>query len=203
MKILNNLNYFSFFRPALNWQALLNLEKVINFLSIYLPIDYFSSLHTPLVVVATDLKKEKIKYFKKGELWRTLIASCSIPVVFSPVKIKGTAYVDGGLLNNLPIEPLKKKCNYVIGLYCNPIGIIRTRVNWKKQLERSWLLAISSRDRLKIKKIDLFWEPPELSSYNVFDFKWLDTIFEIGYDYALQQLRKGKSEFLINSYVRN
>jgi len=98
---------------------------------------------------------------------------------------------------------LKKKCNYVIGLYCNPIGIIRTRVNWKKQLERSWLLAISSRDRLKIKKIDLFWEPPELSSYHVFDFTWLDTIFEIGYDYALQQLRKGKSEFLINSYVRN
>ena len=203
MKILNNLNYFSFFRPALNWQALLNLQKVINFLSIYLPIDDFSSLYTPLVVVATDLKKGKIKYFKKGELWRTLIASCSIPVVFSPVKIKGTAYVDGGLLNNLPIEPLKKKYNYVIGRYCNPIGIIRTRVNWKKQLERSWLLAISSRDRLKIKKIDLFWEPPELSSYNVFDFKWLDTIFEIDYDYALQQLRKGKSEFLINSYVRN
>ena len=108
LKILNNLNYFSFFRPALNWQALLNLEKVIDFLSIHLPIDDFSSLHTPLVVVATDLKKGKIKYFKKGKLWRTLIASCSIPVVFSPVKIKGVAYVDRGLLNNLPIETLKK-----------------------------------------------------------------------------------------------
>lgn len=203
LKILSALNYLSIFRPALNWQALLNLEKVIDFLTIHLPEDDFSSLHTPLVVVATDLKKGKIKYFKKGKLWKTLIASCSIPVVFSPVKIKGTAYVDGGLLNNLPIEPLKKKCNYVIGLHCNPIGIIRTRVNWKKQLERSWLLAISSRDRLKIKKIDLFWEPPELSSYHVFNFKRLDTIFEIGYDYALQQLRKGKSEFLINSYVRN
>ena len=91
----------------------------------------------------------------------------------------------------------------MISLHYNPIGIIRTRVNWKKQLERSWLLAISSRDRLKIKKIDLFWEPPELSSYHFFNFKRLDTIFEIGYDYALQQLRKGKSEFLINSYVRN
>ncbi|MDA7854871.1 patatin-like phospholipase family protein [Cyclobacteriaceae bacterium] len=203
LKILSALNYLSIFRPALNWQALLNLEKVIDFLTIHLPEDDFSSLNIPLVVVATDLNKGKIKYFKKGQLWRPLIASCSIPVVFSPVKIKGTAYVDGGLLNNLPIEPLKKKYNYVIGLHCNPIGIIRTRVNWKKQLERSWLLAISSRDRLKIKKIDLFWEPPELSSYHVFNFKRLDTIFEIGYDYALQQLRKGKSEFLINSYVRN
>ena len=37
LKILNNLNYFSFFRPALNWQALLNLQKVIDFLSIHLP----------------------------------------------------------------------------------------------------------------------------------------------------------------------
>jgi NTE family protein len=203
LKILNNLNYFSLFRRALNWQALLNLEKVIDFLSIHLPVDDFSSLQTPLAVVATDLKKGKIKYFKKGQLWRPLIASYSIPVVFSPVKIKGTAYVDGGLLNNLPIEPLKKKCKYVIFPHYNPIGIIRTKGNWKKQLERSWLLAISSRDRLKIKEIDLFWEAPELSSYHVFDFKRLDTIFEIGYDYALQQLRKGQSEFLINSYVRN
>jgi len=55
----------------------------------------------------------------------------------------------------------------------------------EKQLDRSWLLAISFRDRLKIKK-DLFWKPPELSSYHVFDFKRLDTIFDIGYDYALK-----------------
>tara|TARA_E500000331_G_C17263705_1_gene716318 strand:+ start:2045 stop:2320 length:276 start_codon:yes stop_codon:yes gene_type:complete len=91
----------------------------------------------------------------------------------------------------------------VIGLHYNPVGIIRTSANWKKQLERSWLLAISSKDRLKIKKIDLFWEPLLLSSYHVFDFKRLDKIFDIGYDYALQQLSKGKSECLINSYVRN
>ncbi len=91
----------------------------------------------------------------------------------------------------------------MIGLHYNPVGIIRTSANWKKQLERSWLLAISSKDRLKIKKIDLFWEPPLLSSYHVFDFKRLDKIFDIGYDYALRQLNKGKSECLINSYVRN
>ncbi|MAZ41807.1 MAG: hypothetical protein CMB93_03375 [Flammeovirgaceae bacterium] len=47
---------------------------------------------------------------------------------------------------------MKKKCNYLIDLHCNPIGIIRTSVNWKKQLDRSWLLAISFRDRFKIKK---------------------------------------------------
>ena len=128
------------------------MEKVINFLSIHLPVDDFSSLHTLFVVVATDLKKEKIKYFKKEELFRPLIASCSSPVVFNSVKIKGIAYVNGGLLNNLPIEPLKKKCNYLIGLHCNPIEIIRTSINWTKQLDRSWLLAISFRDRLKIKK---------------------------------------------------
>lgn len=63
LKILNNLNYLSFFRPALNWQALLNLEKVIDFLSNHLPVDDFSFLNSPLVVVATDLKKGKIKYF--------------------------------------------------------------------------------------------------------------------------------------------
>tara|TARA_B110000046_G_C12910693_1_gene362687 strand:+ start:222 stop:1034 length:813 start_codon:yes stop_codon:yes gene_type:complete len=203
LKILKNLNYLRFFRPDFSWKALLNLEKVIDFLRIHLPEDDFSSLHTPLVVVATDLNKGKIKYFKKGQLWRPLIASCSIPVVFSSIKINGKAYVDGGLLNNLPIEPLKNKCKYVIGLHCNPIGKIRTNVNWKRQLERSCLLAISSRDQLKIKKTDLFWEPPKLSSYHVFDFKRLDNIFEIGYSYALQQLKEGKSEFLINSYVRN
>ena len=150
LKILSALNYLSIFRPALNWQALLNLEKVIDFLTIHLPEDDFSSLNIPLVVVATDLNKGKIKYFKKGQLWRPLIASAFIGV-FSPVKINGTAYVDGGILNNLPIEPLKKKCNYVIGLHCNPIGKIRVSGNWKKQLERSLLLTIKL-NKLKIKK---------------------------------------------------
>lgn len=116
LKILNSLNYFSFFRPAFNWQPLLKLEKVIHFLSIHLPVDDFSSLHTPLVIVATDMKKGRIKYFKKVELCKLLIASCSIPVVFSPVKIKGVAYVDRGLLNNLPIETLKK--NVIMWLVC-------------------------------------------------------------------------------------
>ena len=118
-------------------------------------------------------------------------------VSFDPSPTK--AFADIVLLEL--IEPLKKKCNYVIGLHCNPIGKIRVSGNWKKQLERSLLLTISSRDKLKIKKMDLFWEPPGLSNYHVFDFKRLDKIFDIGYAYAMHQLSKGQSEFLINSYV--
>jgi len=65
----------------------------------------------------------------------------------------------------------------------------------------TWLFLLEI--NLKIKKINLFWGSSGLSSYYFFDFKWLETTFEIDYASALERLSKGQPEFLINSYVRN
>ena len=63
--------------------------------------------HRPQVdyaVVLTDLLRLKPRVYRgKDVTWRHLAASCAVPLVFRPVRIDGRRYLDGGLLNPLPV----------------------------------------------------------------------------------------------------
>jgi NTE family protein len=78
----------------------------------------------------------KSVFFSKGVLIKPIMASCCIPVVFEPLRLEGGIYADGGLLNNLPVEPLLDKCDFIIGIHTNPINtalrLLLSRQSWKK-----------------------------------------------------------------------
>jgi len=57
---------------------------------------------------AVDLISGKEVVFDKGELYKALRATMSLPVVFEPVRMDNMLLVDGGVLNNVPIETAKK-----------------------------------------------------------------------------------------------
>lgn len=186
LEALTKTNFLLLFRPALNWRALLRIENGYNELKKYLPEDSFSALKTPLVVAATELKKGKVKYFKKGQLIMPILASCAIPIVFNPVKIKSKIYVDGGIRDNLPVKPLLKKCDVVVGLNCNPVSDHYAPGDWRDVIERSMLLSIDTATQYNGGQCDLFLEPSELSGFTVFDFKKMQDIYDIGYNHARQ-----------------
>ena len=62
----------------------------------------------PTVICATDLDNCKPVQWRAGEISERVLASCSMPVVFRPVTIGGTHYVDGGVLHNLPSWAIRK-----------------------------------------------------------------------------------------------
>lgn len=62
-------------------------------------------LRIPFTAVATDLLRQKEFWFQKGSLIDAMRASSAIPSVVVPVSLNGRVYVDGGLLNPLPIIP--------------------------------------------------------------------------------------------------
>ena len=57
---------------------------------------------------AVDLVSGKEVVFDKGYLYKAIRASMSLPVIFEPVKIDGMVLVDGGALNNAPVDIAKK-----------------------------------------------------------------------------------------------
>src|ERR1700757_2388970 len=67
----------------------------------------FDELPTPLRCVATDLVTGKATVFDRGSLARALRATMSLPAIFSPVRGDGQIYVDGGLLENLPVDVVR------------------------------------------------------------------------------------------------
>jgi NTE family protein len=69
----------------------------------YLP-ETFEELEIPLKVTAVDVQTGQVVIFGKGPLVPALRASSALPGILSPTAHMGRTFIDGGLLNNLPID---------------------------------------------------------------------------------------------------
>ena len=150
----------------------------------YLPGNSFLDLKIPLTIAATNINEGKAEYFSSGELIKPILASSCIPVIFNPIKINGVDYVDGGITNNFPIEPLEKNSDVIIGSHTNFIGNRFHDFNMKSLLERTMLIAISGNVYPKRVNCDLFIDPPALSEFTGFDVRKIGDIFQVGYRYT-------------------
>lgn len=65
----------------------------------------FEDAQIPLGMVATELEHGDEELFTSGRILEPLLASTAMPGVFPPVDIDGKAYIDGGVVNNVPIAP--------------------------------------------------------------------------------------------------
>src|SRR5712691_269517 len=61
-------------------------------------------LEIPFVAVATELASGRLVAFTRGDVGMAVRASCSVPVVFQPTPIRGSEYVDGGLVSPVPVK---------------------------------------------------------------------------------------------------
>lgn len=86
-------------------RGLIDMEKLRIFLATLIP-EYleFDQLKTPLAVCATDLISGKAITLRNGKILPSILASCAVPGVFKPVEIGPYRLVDGGVLNNMPVD---------------------------------------------------------------------------------------------------
>jgi len=91
---------------AFRKSGLLKPESVVQTVLDFIGKKFFRDLTIPLVINATDINAGKEKFFRKGPLLHPLSASIAVPGVFSPVKLDGRLYLDGGVMNTLPLDAL-------------------------------------------------------------------------------------------------
>jgi NTE family protein len=135
-------------------------------------------------VTATDILKGELVYFSSGNLSQSLMASSCIPMLFQPVQYKNTLFVDGGVLNNFPTEPLSGQCDIIIGSYVNSIKNEVDQVHMNNVMDRCFHLAMKGSVQSKIDSCSLYIEPPNMSQFSIFNLKRADEIFDYGYQYA-------------------
>ena len=187
LEIIIKTKILAIFKPAFSWRGLLSVDKLGKLLDKHLPVN-FSQLQIPLLVAATNINAGETHYFESGNLSEAIMASSCIPVVFSPVEIEGKLFVDGGILNNLPAEPIRGRVKKLIGVSCNPFTYMANLKNAISMMERSALLAING-NTVKSKELcDLFIEPPELSIYSGFDLSKAKEIFNHGYQFTKENM---------------
>ena len=177
---------------ALGKPGLIDAEKFYDEFNRILPVDSFDSLKKHLVITATDILMGTQKYFRTGEIIRPILASAAFPGVFSPVKIGESYYIDGGTLDNFPVESIQHQCDMVIGVYANamnPIDIDELKHSYHV-IERAFKLKTVQEDIVKFPLCDVLIAPNELGQFVTFDKKPLFEIFDIGYRHALKALEK-------------
>lgn len=164
--------------------GLFGLENLSKSLKKALPKDCFSCLNIPLIVCIANLNTGKAEYIEEGEIIKVIEASCSIPIVFSPVKINGQYYVDGGLIDNMPVRPLVKKCEKIIGVNIFPTEIIEKVDNLYKIATRIFQISLDNSIAYNKRKCDIYIEPKEVSDYFMLESGHNDDMYEIGYKYG-------------------
>lgn len=78
-----------------------NLRRVI---ADVLPVDRFEELAVPFQCVATALTEGRETWFAEGPLLDPILASAALPAVYPPVVIDGHRYLDGAIVNDVPIS---------------------------------------------------------------------------------------------------
>jgi NTE family protein len=190
LKLLNSGSRLDFMRPAMPREGLLQISGVSKILKTSLRAKTFEELNIPLYVAATDLNNGKPVYFSSGELLEPVIASASIPVIFQPVKINDISYVDGGVLDNLPVFPIENICKVIIGSFVNPVGYSEKISGLINIAERTFMLSMSKEIIEKAKKFDLFVAPTELCNYKILDPEKAAELFAIGYKATKNKLKE-------------
>jgi Predicted esterase of the alpha-beta hydrolase superfamily len=171
--------------------GLFDLKEFVDFLKTNLKAQRLEDLQVPLIVSATDLDHGRLVHFHKGDIAERIAASCCMPVLFAPVKIDGTHYVDGGLFMNLPVSTIRRICNKVVAVNVSPLMANKYKMNIVSIAMRSYNFMFRANTFPEREKADLLVEPYNLEGYSNTELKKAEEIFMQGYKTAnnlLEQL---------------
>ena len=176
-----NLNVFSIntFR-----YGLISMHKIRDLVEKNLRHMFFEQLSMPLYVSATNFIDGRQHIFHEGPMVDAIIASCSIPVLFSPMMINGIPYVDGGLSNNLPVEPFIQQKNKIVSIYVNPLKVYNADDSMLAMIDRSVHLGFREMVNRSADGCYLSIEPDNLTEFGLFEIDKLTAIVDAGYQYT-------------------
>ncbi len=171
-------------------------ERFQSFLKKHLRAKTFEHLKIPLHVVATDIEYGESHTFTSGPLISSVIASCSVPIVFRPVEINKHYYVDGGLFKNFPVSTIRRECVKIIGVNVSPITKAEFRSSIKYIAERSFHYMSGSNTLLDRNLCDYLIESVSLSKYSMFDLDHVEEIYQAGYDLTMDFIEENKESLI-------
>lgn len=173
----------------LTWRKVgfIDTETFLPNLHRYFPVDDFSVLNIPLYITITDLENARCEYISEGEIVRPLMASAAYPPAMSPLKIGDNYYTDGGIMDNFPIYPIKRKANTLIGSFVSPID----KINYEQDISnsgqlawRAYCLSYHALSDSKFGKCDYVFVPEDLGHIGIFDTKLIHEAYQKGYEQA-------------------
>ncbi|MDD5582215.1 MAG: patatin-like phospholipase family protein [Candidatus Marinimicrobia bacterium] len=147
----------------------------------------FDSLALPLRVVAADMFEQKAVSFSQGNLAEIMRASMAYPIVFEPIFLDTTLYMDGGFYDNLPINATKEMgADFVIAVNVSDIPPKKEEISDIEDIFSYLNTVLTARsDSEAVSGYDYFIQinNPDIT---MFEFLKGDILFERGYEAGLK-----------------
>lgn len=195
-RILKKGGFFRYTNIHLPVDGLLRLDGLKEVLEKEINIKNIEDSPIPLYITVSNLNKGEVEYINEGPLAETVLASSSIPVLFSPVSLNGNIYVDGGLLDNIPIKPIKNSCEKIITSNISPINHKTNIKNLIQIAARSFYMSVNV-DKYNVHKNSwLYIEPEGIDKYEIFSRSHADELYELGYKTAEKVLKSKSKNFV-------
>lgn len=190
LELFANGRFSDFAEFSISKGGLLKMDRFIRIITKTLGgYKRLEDLPIPTFVGVTDFDHGLPEAFHEGDIGPIIKASCSIPVVFPPVSIAGTTYVDGGVLRNLPAWCIRSRCERLIGVNVSPLGKAKTEPTFFEIAMRSYSLLAKSNQRQDMDMCDLVVQTRELTHRKMFDLKEINKVFTSGYANMRKTLR--------------
>lgn len=187
--IMGNVDMSKFLQVDISKSGFLKLDKFKRFLTKNLPVENIEQLKLPTIIAATDIEQQHEMPFTTGNIAERIIASCSIPLVFKPVKIDNSYYVDGGVLHNLPSFYLRPICKKVIGINVSPSKLGPIKMNVRSLAYRTYKL-MTLRNVVADKQLcDLLVDIISIQQISTFDTRAANRIAQKGYFETMKILK--------------
>ena len=154
----------------------------------------FNQLPIPFLCIGTNIETGEEVLLNKGNLAQAMIASSAFPSLFSPVEIDGKILVDGGVVNNYPIEEVRKLgADIIIGVDVQNDLYDRTQLrDATKILVQITNLQSIERMRKNVTNTDIYIKP-DVTQYGV-----------ISFDKGNEIIRKGEeATFAVYEQIKN
>ncbi len=190
VEVFNGYKFMDLTSWAMTKTGFFKLDDFKDFLNTNLKHKRLEEMEIPLIITATDLDHGKSVQFSKGNIAELVAASCCMPVMFAPVTIDGTNYVDGGVFKNLPVSTIRKECEKVVAINVSPLVAGKYKMNILDIALRSYHFMFRANTFPDRENSDLLIEPYGLKGYGNRELGKAEEIFKHGYDSANKVLNK-------------
>ena len=145
--------------------------------------DSFDEFPIPFRCVATDVGTGDLIVFKNGPLSEAMRASMAIPTIFTAADLDTTLAVDGGILDNFPVDQaIKMGADFIIGVNVSDEGLEKAKKVGSMAGILMQVAMFSSLKKVKndIKSCDIYIKP-DLKNYSTGSFNNYSEILKLGY----------------------
>ncbi len=165
-----------------------NMKNLIKVLKENIKNNDYKHLKNKLFICASNINEAEFEIFSEGDLFSHVCASASVPILFEPVLINGKHYVDGGLFNNLPVDPLLGKYDNIIGVHVNNYKI-SGKQSFKTIANQVFSMVIKHNVKRNMIKCDYIINPELDQPYRNFSKRNSEKLFEIGYNAGIEFIK--------------